>query len=177
MKRKIVIILGSKSDLKQCAKGLGALATHMNRDEVEVVGVYVKSIHRHTEALLKLLRALSAAGQTDVIIAAAGKAAHLPGCIDAYLRNHLRDTNITVIGVGFEGETEQDNLAAKLSITQVPGTQVIFAGQGSEGFYGACLTACEAQEFPVITLKEIPPDLEMTLDEACQLATAQLAAT
>ena len=117
----------------------------------------------------KLLQIYSNSGDIDVIIAGAGKAAHLPGCIDAYLRNHLHDKRITVIGVGFTNKNPQDNQAAALSITQVPGTQVLFAGLGSAGFYNACITACE-RELPAIKLLEIPPELDMALDQAIGMA-------
>lgn len=169
--RNIVVIVGSKNDLKQCVSGLNTLRDFVKQGLAKVA-VYVKSIHRHTEKLLELLRALSAEGTTDVIIAGAGKAAHLPGCVDAYLRYQLKDQNIKVVAVAFESETKKDNKAAALSITCVPGSQVIFAGLGSEGFGNGCHMACVYAEadWPTIELKEPPPDLDLTLEQAYELA-------
>lgn len=171
-KRNIVVIIGSKNDLKQCRTGFIYLQSMQSQEVIEVVAVHVKSIHRHTEKLLKLLRAYDTMGDIDVIIAGAGKAAHLPGCIDAYLRNHLLDTKTVVIGVGFLNEDEQDNLASALSITQVPGTQVLYAGQGGDGFLNACITACE-RSLPEIKAKEVPKDLDLTLQQAYEISVQE----
>ena len=166
MKRKIVIILGSKNDLKQCAKGLKLLPGETN------VSIHVRSVHRHTRKLHWLLDSLAEENPDDVeivIIAGAGKAAHLPGCVDTYLRYHLRNKNINVIGVAFEGDTKEDSLAARLSITQVPGTQVRYAGLGKAGFSSACLTALK-EPLAEIKLPDIPPCLDLSLTQAIELA-------
>lgn len=167
--KHLVVIVGSENDLKHCAEGLSTLYAISSLGRI-IVNVHVKSVHRHTEKLLALLRAYSATGQIDSIIAGAGKAAHLPGCIDAYLRNHLGDTKIHVIGVAFTSGNKLDDEAAVLSITQVPGTQVIYAGQGSQGFKKACQMASVAKNLPEITLAAIPPDMNLTLDQARALA-------
>lgn len=170
--KNIVVIVGSKNDLKQCVRGLDVLATYASQDQIKVT-VHVKSVHRHTERLQYLLRTLSKADETDVIIAGAGKAAALPGFVDGYLRNYIKDGKIMVLGVAFTGGNDLDNTAAILSITQVPGTQVIYAGQGSDGFKNACAMACEKNDFPAIALNaEIPPDLNLLLDQAIKLAQA-----
>lgn len=169
--RKIVVIVGSKNDLKQCVSGLILLRDFVKKGLAKVT-VHVKSVHRHTEKLLSLLRGLSVGGATDVIIAGAGKAAHLPGCVDGYLRNYLKDSKIQVIGVAFEGKSKKDNKAAALSITHVPGRQLIYAGLGNDGFENACHMACVYTEadWPTIELKEPPPDLDLTLEQAYELA-------
>lgn len=165
-KRKIVIIVGSENDLPQCAKGLKLLSGTPN------VSVYVRSVHRHTKKLHWLLDSL--AGDDPeveiVIIAGAGKAAHLPGCVDAYLRYHLRNQNINVIGVAFEGKTKEDNLAASLSITKVPETQVRYAGLGKTGFSKACTMALE-DPLAEIKLPDIPSYRDLSLSQAIELAT------
>lgn len=172
MKRKIVIIIGSKNDLKQCLKGLELLGQRAAEKNSGVsVNVYVRSVHRHVGKLLWLLESLQEAGDVDVIIAGAGKAAHLPGCVDAFLRYHLGDTRINVIGVAFEGKDKKDNLASVLSITQVPYTQVLYAGEGKTGFKKACEAAL--QELPAIKRLEAPEALDLTLLQAIELANQE----
>lgn len=73
------------------------------------------------------------------VIIGAGKANHLTGTVDAYLRNTLKNGHVRIIGVAFEGENEEDNRAAIGSITHVPGTHVIYHSFfGADGFADAC---------------------------------------
>ncbi|MDO8667694.1 MAG: AIR carboxylase family protein [bacterium] len=173
MKIRILVIVGSKSDLPQCKDGLAELTKQVSQGLAEVT-VLVMSCHRHTEKLLARLRMVSATDSVDFIIAAAGKAAALPGVADSYLRYELKNDKVRVIGVAFtSGNDNTDNLAAALSITQVPGTQVIFAGQGPEGFLFACLMARGDIPLPSIIIPEAPPSLDLSLAEALQMATAK----
>lgn len=167
--KNIAVFLGSINDLGQCLDGLRTLDTFAHEDKVRVI-VYVRSAHRHIGPLQDLLDALSTNGKTDTIIAGAGKAAILPGFADAYLRNQCHDTKINVIGVGFTGENDRDTIAATLSITQAPGTQVIYAGRGWQGFQHACEMACTREDFPTIKLPEIPLGQTMSLEEAIKKA-------
>lgn len=171
-KKKIAIIIGSKSDLPQCASGLELLRQQVSQGAAEAT-IHIISVHRHTDRLLWLLQSLNEAGDVDAIIAGAGKAAHLPGCVDAYLRHRLGDTQIKVIGVAFSGgggvEGWIDTLTARLSITRVPGTQVLYAGSGSHGFSRACRLAIS--ELPAIKLKVPPPCQDLSLERAIDLAT------
>ncbi len=142
---------------------------------VHVYRAYVKSTHRHKKKLLWLLDSLHYADpekKVDVIIAGAGKAAALPGDIDAYLRNELGDTSIKVVGVAFKSKTKGDDEAAALSITKVPGTQVTYAGQGEAGFLKACKMALD-DSLPEIHLAEIPPSLDLNLAQFIELAEQQ----
>lgn len=161
--KKIVVIVGSKNDLKQCLKGLELLGQGQAK-----VSVYVRSVHRHVGKLLWLLESLQEADDVDVIIAGAGKAAHLPGCVDAFLRYHLGNTRINVIGVAFKSDDKKDNLASVLSITQVPYTQVLYAGEGKAGFKKACEMAL--QELPAIKRVEAPEALDLSLLQAIEIA-------
>lgn len=167
-KRKIVIILGSESDLPQCLKGL--LWLKEQKAVLEIV--YIRSQHRHTEQLQWLLKSLNQAedeNTVDVIIAGAGWAAVLPGCIDAFLRYRLRNTSIRVIGVAFWAGLIK-TLAAILSITQVPGTQMRYSGWwGSYGFLRACKMAVEGPLWN-IELKKAPPTEDLSLGRAIELA-------
>jgi len=145
--RRILVIVGSNSDLPQCGAGLEVLQDSQERGIVSVMCVYTASIHRNTEALFEELKKICAAQDVDVIIAGAGWAAHLPGMIDAYLRYTLDNTHVVVVGVAFEDERNSRHTeAAKLSISEVPGTQVVYqdqAGQfvGPDGFRRACVLA------------------------------------
>lgn len=169
--KNIAVIVGSKNDLKQCVKGLETLEVYTKQGKVSV-RVYVRSVHRHTNNLLSLLRILHVRDETDIIIAGAGKAAALPGCIDAYLRFDLKNTKITVLGVAFVTGHAEDDAAAPLSIARVPDTQVIYKGTGAEGFNNACVQACDCETimWPDIKLKDPPPPLDLDLAGALQLA-------
>ncbi|MFA4819164.1 MAG: phosphoribosylaminoimidazolesuccinocarboxamide synthase [Patescibacteria group bacterium] len=170
-KRKIAVIVGSKSDLTQCADGLAFLAQSVNKDKVEVVGITVASIHRNTNAVLKILRSLCDL-DVDAIIIGAGWANHLTGTCDAYLRYTLGDDKMAVIGVAFEDENNIDHTkAAILSITEVPGTQVVFNDYvGSAGFLKACEFAVN-ENLPEVSLKPGKSVEEFSLPEALLFVT------
>jgi len=80
------------------------------------------------------------------------------GFCDGYLRNHLGDHGIAVIGVALKGKSKEDDQAAILGIKQVPDTQVLYAGQGESGFLKACLMAVNS-ELPEIKLQKSRPVL------------------
>ncbi|PIT93516.1 hypothetical protein COU00_03890 [Candidatus Falkowbacteria bacterium CG10_big_fil_rev_8_21_14_0_10_43_11] len=170
----IGIIVGSDSDLKsQCLSGLQILR---DDEKAAVVAVITASIHRNTEEVLEFLR--NYALQAGVFIIGAGWANHLTGFCEAYLRNVLRST-APIIGVAFTDESSQTDeervrhgQAARLSITEVPGTQVIWRddlGQfaGSYGFERACKFAAKGQ-FPAIVLQEPKLTHNRTLVEALE---------
>ncbi|QQG52963.1 MAG: AIR carboxylase family protein [Candidatus Falkowbacteria bacterium] len=174
--RKIAIIVGSKSDLSQCHGGLEFLKEHQNSHpgEIEVVGIYVRSQHRNTLETQELLREL-ANMEVDVAIIGAGWANHLTGCCDAFLRYTLKNDHLVVIGVAFEDkENERHNQAAYLSITEVPGTQVIFEDDdfpnvGPLGFSRACVFAVD-EELPEIKLPAPRPTMDLALEEALEIS-------
>ena len=172
MKEKIAIILGSKSDLKQCILGL----KHLKRHPEFEVEIYIRSQHRNTLSLQKLLVELSEQG-VKTIIAGAGWANHLTGCTDAFLRYELKNDFTRVIGVAFEDKNnEKHTQAAILSITEVPGTQVIFQDGdvffiGTMGFFHACeLATSKKDNLPAIKIPEPKPAENLSLDEAMELA-------
>jgi len=168
--RKIVIIIGSKSDLPQCRAGLQYLKTC---GSAQVVGVYVRSQHRNTLETQELLKKLSQE-EIDVAIIGAGWANHLTGCCDAFLRYTLQNTRIVVIGVAFaDPENEKHTQAAALSMSEVPGTKVKYEDDrgvfvGLDGFARACIVATE--KLPEITLPSPKEPLDLTLTEALQIA-------
>ena len=170
----IGIIVGSDSDLKsQCLSGLQILQNDAN---AAVVAVITASIHRNTKEVFEFLRLY--AWQVDIFIIGAGWANHLTGVCEAYLHRVLYST-VPVIGVAFSDEsspTDEERIrhgqTAKLSITEVPSTQVIWRddlGQfvGPYGFERACKFAAKGQ-FPAIVLKEPKPVHNRTLVEALE---------
>lgn len=167
--KNIAIIVGSKSDLKQGFLGLEFLK---GSSDVSVQ-IYIRSQHRHTLLLQKLLWELSK--WADVAIIGAGWANHLTACSDAFLRREIKTTKMPVIGVAFKDEkNEKHTKAAILSMTEVPGTQTIYQDAdgifvGEHGFYRACKLAVLGN-LPEMKIPE-PVDIwDPTLDEAISFA-------
>lgn len=154
--RRVVVIAGSKNDLiKKGRAAIKYLIDKRDKGAVEIVGIHVSSCHRQPKSTRELVKKYHEKCNIDFILAIAGKAADLPGFIDAYLRNELYDYRIGVIGVGLPGATLRDTLAAELSITDIPGNQVIYAGQS---ILEGCVMACD---YPVPEIKiNINPSAE-----------------
>jgi phosphoribosylaminoimidazole-succinocarboxamide synthase len=140
----IEIVIGSESDLPQIEQGLDVLRKKGVRFMVHVV-----SCHRNPEALRQYAETMVPENAT--VIAAAGKAAALPGVLQAWLR-HYGKGYIPVLGVALNGNRDGDLAAARLSIERLPGTPVILRAEGeayatSEGFAAACADASEKEFF------------------------------
>ncbi|ASS76767.1 5-(carboxyamino)imidazole ribonucleotide mutase [Tumebacillus algifaecis] len=106
MARKVLILMGSDSDLKvmnEAAKALHAL-------EVETE-IRISSAHRVPDKTMKLARSARENG-FGAIIAGAGLAAHLPGVVAAC-------TTLPVIGVPIQGGAIQ-GIDALYAIVQMP---------------------------------------------------------
>lgn len=102
----VAIITGSESDLKVMKGTISTL------EKLEIpYELSVLSAHRCTEEVLKYIKEIEIKGY-EVIIAAAGKAAHLPGVIAA-------NTSIPVIGVPVE-TSDLGGMDSLLSIVQMP---------------------------------------------------------
>jgi phosphoribosylcarboxyaminoimidazole (NCAIR) mutase len=179
--RKIGIFLGSASDLKQCLKGLQYLWDAQGQGSVKVPFVRINSIHRNTFATLLYIFFLwlfSFIERIDAIIVGAGMANHLTGTTDAFLRYFLRSRRIVIIGVAFENAKDPESTqAAILSITKVPGTQVVFDNfVGAEGFFRACQFTVEGdlpelirpakKQTQTLTLREAIKEAQVLLDKA-----------
>ena len=105
--KKVGIVMGSDSDLPVVEKAMNAL------DELGVpYEVHVYSAHR-TPVEAKEFSEKAKENGFGVIIAAAGKAAHLAGAIAA-------NTTLPVIGIPVKSST-LDGLDALLSTVQMPG--------------------------------------------------------
>lgn len=103
---KAAVIMGSKSDLPVLEKSIKTLKSF--GIDVEV---HVMSAHRTPEAA-HVFAASAADNGIEVIIAAAGKAAHLAGVLAAY-------TILPVIGLPVKSST-LDGLDSLLSTVQMP---------------------------------------------------------
>jgi len=105
-KPKVAVVMGSDSDLPVLKSCFGILKEF----GVEVEAM-VCSAHRTPDKAAEFAKNAEKNG-IDVIIAAAGKAAHLPGVLAAY-------TTLPVIGVPIKSST-LDGMDSLLSIVQMP---------------------------------------------------------
>lgn len=103
---KVAIIMGSTSDLANVEPAVGIL-----KEYGVDVNVRCLSAHRAHEGLSTFIKETETDG-TEVIIAAAGMAAALPGVVAS-------QTILPVIGVPLSGAT-LDGIDALLSIVQMP---------------------------------------------------------
>jgi phosphoribosylaminoimidazole carboxylase PurE protein len=126
---QVVIVLGSKSDLP-VIEGMYPLLERFGLS----YSVEVASAHRQPDKLKKIITA-SEKGGTDIFVAAAGMAAHLPGVVASM-------TGKPVIGVPVAAGPLQ-GVDALLSIVQMPpGVPVATVAVGSAGARNAaCLAA------------------------------------
>jgi 5-(carboxyamino)imidazole ribonucleotide mutase len=125
---KILIILGSDSDLPIMEDGLKFLdATGIP------YALDISSAHRHPEKTVALANKAREQG-IEVIIAAAGLAAHLPGVVASH-------TTLPVIGIPLKGDA-LNGLDSLLSMVQMPkGVPVATVGVNSSR--NACILASE----------------------------------
>ena len=126
--KKAAIVMGSDSDLKVMQGAMDALA------ELEIpYAVRILSAHRTPGTAAEFARAAKGEGY-GVIIAAAGKAAHLAGAMAA-------NTTLPVIGVPMKSST-LDGLDALLSTVQMP-TGMPVATVAIDGATNAALLAAQ----------------------------------
>lgn len=103
---KVAVVMGSDSDLPVLEKAIDLLADFGIQREVRVI-----SAHRTPDAAAEFAKGAQRSG-VEVIIAAAGKAAHLPGVLASL-------TTIPVIGVPVKSSF-MDGLDSLLSMVQMP---------------------------------------------------------
>lgn len=122
------VIMGSKSDLKHMAAAVELLAALEVPHEVRIV-----SAHRTPDWMFEYAQGAEGRG-LEVIIAAAGGAAHLPGMVAA-------KTVLPVLGVPIPA-TALNGFDALLSIVQMPrGVPVGTLAVGEPGAANAALLA------------------------------------
>ena len=136
---KVAVIMGSDSDLSVVSKAIDILKEFEIYYEVRIL-----SAHRTPEVTARYAKGAEEAG-FEVIIAAAGKAAHLPGVVASY-------TTLPVIGIPIKS-SELDGMDALLSIVQMPpGIPVATVGIG--GAQNAGLLAIEILSIKYNHLKD-----------------------
>ncbi len=136
---KVAIFFGSLSDKEVMAKAARCL------EEFEIpYEANIMSAHRVPEHLEKTLERLEAEG-TEVFIAGAGLAAHLPGVVAS-------KTTKPVIGVPLVGAV--DGMDALFSIVQMP-KQIPVATVGINNAYNAGMLAVQmlALKYPEVAEK------------------------
>lgn len=127
---KVLIILGSKSDI-ETTKGCGELL-----DKFQIpYKQEISSAHRQPENTRKIVKEAEENG-AEVIVAAAGMAAHLPGVVASL-------TTLPVIGVPLPGSS-LSGVDSLYSIVQMPaGIPVACMAIGSHGARNAAILAAE----------------------------------
>jgi 5-(carboxyamino)imidazole ribonucleotide mutase len=103
---KVAVVMGSASDMPQMEAALGRLESFGIGADVRIL-----SAHRTPDRAAEFAKNAARNGY-DAIIAAAGKAAHLPGVLAAF-------TTLPVIGVPMKSSF-MDGLDSLLSIVQMP---------------------------------------------------------
>jgi len=136
---KVAIIFGSPSD-KPILKKAGDVLREMGVE----FSAHIISAHRTPELLAETLRELEASG-TEVIIAGAGLAAHLPGVIAS-------QTLLPVIGLPVNSGG-LGGLDALLSIVQMP-RPIPVAAVGIDNGANAAQLACQILALKYPALKE-----------------------
>ncbi len=103
---KVAVIMGSGSDLPALEAGVNRLVSFGIEADVRIV-----SAHRTPDRAAEFAKSAAANGY-DAILAAAGKAAHLPGVLAAF-------TTLPVIGIPMKSSF-MDGMDSLLSIVQMP---------------------------------------------------------
>ena len=148
--KKVAVIMGSDSDLPvvgQAIEKLGAVGVP--------VEVHVMSAHRTPEAAAAFSASAADKG-FGVIIAAAGKAAHLAGVLAAH-------TVLPVIGIPVKSST-LDGLDALLSTVQMP-SGIPVATVAIDGAENAALLAVQMLALSDETLKNRLIAMKKTMAE------------
>jgi len=153
----VAILFGSKSDAQVMKK-----ASDVFKEFGVSYAAYTVSAHRCPELLAEIINKLEIDG-TEVIIAGAGLAAHLPGVIAS-------KTVIPVIGVPI-GAGSLNGLDALLSIVQMP-KQIPVATVGIDNAANAAYLACEilAVKYPDLkkSLVDFREQMKEDLAKNCQ---------
>ena len=137
---KVAVVMGSASDMP----ALEAAVSRLNAFGIQA-DIRILSAHRTPDSAADFAKGAAANGY-DVLIAAAGKAAHLPGVLAAY-------TVLPVIGVPMKSPF-MDGLDSLLSIVQMP-AGVPVATVGVDSAENAALLAARmlALKYPELAEK------------------------
>ena len=147
---KAIIVMGSISDMPVVEKTIAVL----NDFGVETE-TFVCSAHRTPDMAADISRNARANG-AEVIIAAAGKAAHLPGVLAAF-------TTLPVIGLPIKSSF-MDGLDSLLSIVQMP-SGVPVATVAVNGSENAAILAVQMMSIKYTMLEEKLTEYKKTMEE------------
>ncbi len=136
---RVAVVMGSKNDYSKLEETIKLLKKFNIAVDVRAL-----SAHRAHVALGAFIKETKENG-TDVIIAAAGKAAHLPGVISSL-------TSAPVIGVPIKGSA-LDGMDALLSIVQMP-PGIPVATVAIDGGVNAAVLAVQMMALKYPVLKE-----------------------
>lgn len=151
--KKVAVVMGSDSDLGTMQKCIDKLKSLKIDFEVRVL-----SAHRTPEACAKFSQNAQGKG-FGVIIAAAGKAAHLAGAIAA-------NTTLPVIGVPVKSST-LDGLDALLSTVQMPSGMPV-ATVAIDGAENAAILAAQILALSDEALAGRINDMRRTMTESVE---------
>lgn len=140
MMPKVAVIMGSGSDMPALEAGVNRLLTFGIEADVRIM-----SAHRTPDRAAEFAKRAAADGY-DAIIAAAGKAAHLPGVLAAF-------TTLPVIGIPMKSSF-MDGMDSLLSIVQMP-AGVPVATVGVDASENAAILAAQmlALRYPELSVK------------------------
>ncbi len=129
---KLLIVIGSKSDLPLLVESKKLLRESKIKFEIKVI-----SSHRNLKDLIEQLNPIYLEKEhIGVVLAIAHSVANLPAIIAGY----LKDTRISVIGVG-NTKSEVGALESLLSVISIPkGVPMLNSGIGEIGIYNATLS-------------------------------------
>ncbi len=156
--KRVVVMLGSTSDLPALSKDITGLRERFVGSAFSALPVHVLSCHRNPYELLEFVN--NGCDGAHVIVAAGGKAFQLPGILDAFIA--AQGLRIPVVGVALGDEHSQAGAAARLSIAEIPGQPVLMnevAGQvyaGPDGFREAIERIANG-ELPPPSVREKKP--------------------
>ena len=157
--KKVAIIMGSESDLPIVEKAISRLGSLNIPFEVRIM-----SAHR-TPAEAESFSKNAAANGFGVIIAAAGKAAHLAGALAA-------NSVLPVIGIPVKAST-LDGLDALLSTVQMP-AGIPVATVAIDGADNAAILAAQILAVSDETLSLKLSDMRKSMAEAVKAADARI---
>ncbi|HHU62844.1 MAG TPA: 5-(carboxyamino)imidazole ribonucleotide mutase [Clostridiales bacterium] len=156
---KVAVIMGSDSDFPVVKKAIKVL-----KDMDIDVEARVISAHRTPDQAAEFAGKARENG-FDVIIAAAGMAAHLPGVLAAY-------TTVPVIGIPIKGSV-LDGMDALLSIVQMP-PGIPVATVGIDGARNAGLLAAQILSLKYTHLVEKLEDFRSSMAEEVKKKDAKI---
>ena len=160
MSKKVAIIMGSDSDLPVVKAAISELKAFGVPSEVHVM-----SAHRTPELVAEFATNAKENG-FGVIIAAAGKAAHLAGVIAGH-------TTLPVIGIPIKSST-LDGLDALLATVQMP-TGIPVATVAIDGAANAAILAAKILSVSDKDLRKKLKDYKVTMKEGVLKKDAKLA--